>query len=214
MGWVVGWGGGVGWCFFFFFNDTATTEIYTLSLHDALPIWCKYLLLGYWGFVMNPEEKHFWRQLWENHQNLKDKWIPKIFVVAYLWKAGISSKTRRWKIQANREWSFIIIIRKCLFPNRYIISNNNIPEYFALFSYYEDFFSWSSFKVCWLQRKRLVAFLLLWDTALSPLWKSLTYHWLWINGDLSKMGQTYRAKWVSILLNAYLSQESVRRVKQ
>src|SRR2546430_9809138 len=25
-------------CAFFFFNDTATTEIYTLSLHDALPI--------------------------------------------------------------------------------------------------------------------------------------------------------------------------------
>src|SRR3712207_9435434 len=30
---------------FFFFNDTATTEIYTLSLHDALPI------LGEYGFV-------------------------------------------------------------------------------------------------------------------------------------------------------------------
>ena len=29
-----GGGGGV----FFFFNDSATTEIYTLSLHDALPI--------------------------------------------------------------------------------------------------------------------------------------------------------------------------------
>ena len=27
--------------FFFFFNDTATTEIYTLSLHDALPIFSK-----------------------------------------------------------------------------------------------------------------------------------------------------------------------------
>ena len=27
----------VEWCVFFF-NDTATTEIYTLSLHDALPI--------------------------------------------------------------------------------------------------------------------------------------------------------------------------------
>src|SRR2546430_7692926 len=26
---------------FFFFNDTATTEIYTLSLHDALPIWSR-----------------------------------------------------------------------------------------------------------------------------------------------------------------------------
>src|SRR5574337_703289 len=28
---------------FFFFNDTATTEIYTLSLHDALPIWLRLL---------------------------------------------------------------------------------------------------------------------------------------------------------------------------
>src|SRR2546429_4709923 len=27
--------------YFFFFNDTATTEIYTLSLHDALPISAK-----------------------------------------------------------------------------------------------------------------------------------------------------------------------------
>src|SRR2546430_17589717 len=32
---------------FFFFNDTATTEIYTLSLHDALPISLQaYLLLS------------------------------------------------------------------------------------------------------------------------------------------------------------------------
>src|SRR2546425_13148178 len=29
---------GILYSFFFFFNDTATTEIYTLSLHDALPI--------------------------------------------------------------------------------------------------------------------------------------------------------------------------------
>src|SRR5690242_21300256 len=27
---------------FFFFNDTATPEIYTLSLHDALPIWFRW----------------------------------------------------------------------------------------------------------------------------------------------------------------------------
>src|SRR6478736_3916852 len=34
--------------FFFFFNDTATTEIYTLSLHDALPIYRRHrhLVLG------------------------------------------------------------------------------------------------------------------------------------------------------------------------
>src|SRR5256886_13937910 len=35
-------------CFFFFFNDTATTEIYTLSLHDALPIlWAARRAWGY-----------------------------------------------------------------------------------------------------------------------------------------------------------------------
>src|SRR2546425_13262980 len=36
----------VAFSFFFFFNDTATTEIYTLSLHDALPI--------YFGEVRRP----------------------------------------------------------------------------------------------------------------------------------------------------------------
>src|SRR3989442_14669627 len=33
--------GSVARSFFFFFNDTATTEIYTLSLHDALPIFAE-----------------------------------------------------------------------------------------------------------------------------------------------------------------------------
>src|SRR2546426_11386066 len=35
--------------FFFFFNDTATTEIYTLSLHDALPISVRRAHLGIGG---------------------------------------------------------------------------------------------------------------------------------------------------------------------
>ena len=34
---------GVAFFFVFFFNDTATTEIYTLSLHDALPIFSEEL---------------------------------------------------------------------------------------------------------------------------------------------------------------------------
>src|SRR2546430_10669159 len=40
---------------FFFFNDTATTEIYTLSLHDALPIsiwrersWSRWAIVVFW----------------------------------------------------------------------------------------------------------------------------------------------------------------------
>ena len=32
---------------FFFFNDTATTEIYTLSLHDALPIFFRFLFSAF-----------------------------------------------------------------------------------------------------------------------------------------------------------------------
>src|SRR2546421_6293192 len=38
----------------FFFNDTATTEIYTLSLHDALPIsisLLSYLCIPAWSFI-------------------------------------------------------------------------------------------------------------------------------------------------------------------
>src|SRR3712207_7849791 len=36
---------------YFYFNDTATTEIYTLSLHDALPIWIKFSELAQWLVV-------------------------------------------------------------------------------------------------------------------------------------------------------------------
>src|ERR1022692_5112104 len=35
---------------FFFFNDTATPEIYTLSLHDALPIWLQHPRGGFGNF--------------------------------------------------------------------------------------------------------------------------------------------------------------------
>src|SRR2546430_11612923 len=37
--------------FFFFFNDTATTEIYTLSLHDALPISINEARIRIYGLV-------------------------------------------------------------------------------------------------------------------------------------------------------------------
>src|SRR2546430_11953694 len=39
---------------FFFFNDTATTEIYTLSLHDALPI--SPVVVGGMMYVTGPNE--------------------------------------------------------------------------------------------------------------------------------------------------------------
>ena len=42
--------------FCFFFNDTATTEIYTLSLHDALPIflYCQFLVAAAPHFIYCP----------------------------------------------------------------------------------------------------------------------------------------------------------------
>src|SRR6266403_3643385 len=46
--------------FFFFFNDTATTEIYTLSLHDALPICRKRKVLhrvARFGMLLSRQER-------------------------------------------------------------------------------------------------------------------------------------------------------------
>src|SRR3712207_600129 len=51
---------------FFFFNDTATTEIYTLSLHDALPIWMPHSLKAVEEFQTTgrttPYEKEYIRK--------------------------------------------------------------------------------------------------------------------------------------------------------
>src|SRR3712207_8919092 len=52
----------------FFFNDTATTEIYTLSLHDALPIsksrlnFLELLRAGHTDYVINAEALAYMRQ--------------------------------------------------------------------------------------------------------------------------------------------------------
>src|SRR6266850_7471617 len=49
---------------FFFFNDTATTEIYTLSLHDALPIcergyaWARMSVEAPWPHPTSRSEEH------------------------------------------------------------------------------------------------------------------------------------------------------------
>src|SRR3712207_8129720 len=49
--------------FFFFFNDTATTEIYTLSLHDALPICFQaaYLVSQNRSYIRQPQYGSLWR---------------------------------------------------------------------------------------------------------------------------------------------------------
>src|SRR2546427_10268017 len=49
---------------FFFFNDTATTEIYTLSLHDALPISLALRSAAGWGRACRPASTTFLRCGW------------------------------------------------------------------------------------------------------------------------------------------------------
>src|SRR5688572_31498588 len=53
---------------FFFFNDTATTEIYTLSLHDALPI--LFIVSVFWAFMADifaPEQAKRLKMRSEEH---------------------------------------------------------------------------------------------------------------------------------------------------
>src|ERR1044072_6833488 len=60
---------------FFFFNDTATTEIYTLSLHDALPIYHWKIDWQMWFAAMSPADLHPWfltfvQRLLENEKRI------------------------------------------------------------------------------------------------------------------------------------------------
>src|SRR2546426_12502332 len=48
---------------FFFFNDTATTEIYTLSLHDALPIF----VLAVVGLLLLHHPRHVHHEVTSRH---------------------------------------------------------------------------------------------------------------------------------------------------
>src|SRR5256885_11662151 len=62
---------------FFFFNDTATTEIYTLSLHDALPIFFASGLAGASTNILRKsggqEDDFFFVQLSDSHWGLDRK---------------------------------------------------------------------------------------------------------------------------------------------
>src|SRR5260221_9692909 len=51
--------------FFFFFNDTATTEIYTLSLHDALPI-------SHAGRIAGPRVRWPGRRCWRSEEHTSE----------------------------------------------------------------------------------------------------------------------------------------------
>src|SRR2546430_1108364 len=64
-----------GFLFFFFFNDTATTEIYTLSLHDALPISVReaggvFLPVRFCGRLFSKQELELIREIARDYAGL------------------------------------------------------------------------------------------------------------------------------------------------
>src|SRR3712207_9083227 len=79
---------------FFFFNDTATTEIYTLSLHDALPILAIHRVYNGWFFVGRPTLEELRHDLREIMQTRSD----------YRYEAYNTSPVKSIRIP-QQEWS-------------------------------------------------------------------------------------------------------------
>src|SRR2546430_13496999 len=88
---------------FFFFNDTATTEIYTLSLHDALPI-CASRSFDSPGLACRPQPADPAGRLqgrWES-QTLLGSWREAPSAGPAL-KAGVFADLRRFRNAATNQ---------------------------------------------------------------------------------------------------------------
>src|SRR5438876_9828587 len=84
----------------FFFNDTATTEIYTLSLHDALPIYSGELVLR-----QRHQQHHYQQRCWlgrDRKSTRLNSSHPSIsYAVFCLKKKSISPRWRDQKIKSG-----------------------------------------------------------------------------------------------------------------
>ena len=86
--------------FFFFFNDTATTEIYTLSLHDALPISIWVPPIWNW-FPMKSEASCFTMLC------AKPQWILlslNIFLSIEIGRAHVWTPVTQWSRMPSSAW--------------------------------------------------------------------------------------------------------------
>src|SRR5471032_3569845 len=78
---------------FFFFNDTATTEIYTLSLHDALPNFHE--MFG--NTTLQPYAEYSWRALDRKSTRLNSSHITISYAVFCLKKKNTTKYATRNK---------------------------------------------------------------------------------------------------------------------
>src|SRR3712207_7264908 len=102
-------------CTFFFFNDTATTEIYTLSLHDALPI--------LWGPLLDEAE-----QVEPSRYAAQNGWVVAALQAA--WSAvsratslqdGDRKSTRLNSSHANISYAVFCLKKKKNAPHRLLL---------------------------------------------------------------------------------------------
>src|SRR2546430_6545232 len=89
---------------FFFFNDTATTEIYTLSLHDALPI-CKWSLFA----IKNNEGTDLWCRLFKPADFDSTKKYP---VIVYLYNGPHRSEEHTSELQSQSNLVCRLLLEK------------------------------------------------------------------------------------------------------
>src|SRR3989475_7985559 len=85
--------------FFFFFNDTATTEIYTLSLHDALPIYT-YVAID----VLEKQGDGYHLTEVKSSSSLKDEHIPDVAIQARVAAACDVKITAAAVLHLNKEF--------------------------------------------------------------------------------------------------------------
>src|SRR5258708_24593979 len=98
------------WCLLpvFFFNDTATTEIYTLSLHDALPI--------SWS-TLHLRDVERTRRLAEQTLRLASEWgfsIPRIYAAMFLDWCDVEEGRDRKSTRLNSSHQIISYAVFCL----------------------------------------------------------------------------------------------------
>src|SRR5258708_19173006 len=102
----------------FFFNDTATTEIYTLSLHDALPI-CLALSLGFGAYAVGGKFHRGAQQIrqFRSEEHTSELQSPDHLVCRLLLEKKnkqLHHRVLHYRLQSEREFrTHIIRARAC-----------------------------------------------------------------------------------------------------
>src|SRR2546422_3331016 len=124
---------------FFFFNDTATTEIYTLSLHDALPIF--YNGLDPADFIFRPRKEQWDLFLGKLHSDRGYHWASEAakrrgrrFIVAGGWRQSFPGVIKYVGEVGGKRKAVLLARARCLWMPAQWDEPFGLPTIEALFS--------------------------------------------------------------------------------